>query len=117
VADRDNRSLHRSQRAYILDEEFLPVYVGENLGDLDFEEVIDLSMIHRTSQGLRADKDFIMAHVPFPIRVRETSSKSRASKNNPYICPHCEYKSTRYGNMVQHLRKVHGDFSTNPRLE
>jgi len=115
MADRDNKSLRRSQRAYILDAEFLPVYVGEGLGDLDFEDAIDLSILKRTSLGLPADKDFIMAFVPLPERVRETSSKSRASKNNPYVCPHCEYKATRYGNMVQHLTKVHGDYSTDPR--
>ena len=116
MADND-RSVRRNRRAYILDSQFLPAYVGEDLGDLDFEDAIDLSIIHRTNRGLPADKDFIMAFVPFPERVRETSRKSRASKNNPYVCPYCEYKATRYGNMVQHLRKVNGDYSTDPRLK
>lgn len=115
MAAKDNRSLRRGQRAYILDQESLPVYVGEGLGDINFEEAIDLSMIKRTSRGLPADKDFIMAHVPLPERMSGTSYKSRASKNNPYVCPHCEYKTTRYGNMVQHLTKIHGDYSTDPR--
>ena len=96
---------------------FLPAYVGEDMGDLDFEDAIDLSILHRTNRGLPADKDFIMACVPFPERVRETSSKSRASKTNPYVCPYCEYKATRYGNMVKHLTKIHDDYSTDPRLK
>ncbi len=115
MADRDNRSLRKSQRAYNLDADSLPVYVGEGLGALDFEEAIDLSIIKRTSLGLPADKDFIMAFVPLPERMSGTSRNSRASKNNPYGCPHCEYKATRYGNMVQHLTKIHGDYSTDPR--
>ena len=115
MADRDNRSLHRAQYAYDLDADFLPVYVGEGLGALDFEEVIDLSITNRTALGLPADKDYIMTFVPLPRRMRETSCKSRASKNNPYSCPHCEYKTTRYGNMIQHLTKIHGDYSTDPR--
>jgi len=115
MADRDNRSLRRGQRAYIIDADSLPVYAGEGLGDLDFEDAIDLSIIKRTSLGLPADKDFIMAFVPLPKRMSGTSRNSRASKNNPYVCPHCEYKATRYGNMVQHLTKIHGDYSTDPR--
>ena len=31
----------------------------------------------------------------------------RASKNNPYICDHCGYRTTRYGNMIGHLERVH----------
>lgn len=115
MADRDNRNLRRGQRAYSLDADSLPVYVGEGLGDIDFEEAIDLSIIKRTSRGLPADNDFIMAFVPLPARMSGTSNKSRASKHNPYVCPHCEYKATRYGNMVQHLTKIHGDYSTDPR--
>ena len=115
MADRDNRSLRRGQRAYILDADYLPVYIREGSGNLDFEDAIDLSIIKRTSLGLPADKDFIMAFVPLPKRMSGTSRNSRASKNNPYVCPHCEYKATRYGNMVQHLTKIHGDYSTDPR--
>ena len=115
MADRNSRSLRRGQRAYILDADSLPVYTGEGLGDLDFEDAIDLSIIKRTSLGLPADKNFIMAFVPLPKRMSGTSRNSRASKNNPYVCPHCEYKATRYGNMVQHLTKIHGDYSTDPR--
>lgn len=50
---------------------------------------------------------------------RGTSKKTRyffrASKNNPYICDHCGYRTTRYSNMIAHLEKVHGDFTTDPR--
>ena len=115
MADGDNRSLRRGQRAYILDADYLPVYIREGSGNLDFEDAINLSIIKRTSLGLPADKDFIMALVPLPKRMSGISYNSRASKNNPYVCPHCEYKTTRYGNMVQHLTKIHGDYSTDPR--
>ena len=50
---------------------------------------------------------------------RGTSKKThyifRASKNNPYICDHCGYRTTRYSNMVAHLERVHEDFATDPR--
>jgi len=50
---------------------------------------------------------------------RGTSRKSRhffrASKYNPYICDHCGYRTTRYGNMITHLEKVHNDYATDPR--
>lgn len=46
---------------------------------------------------------------------RKTRHIFRASKNNPYICDHCGYRSTRYNNMITHLEKVHGDFTTDPR--
>jgi hypothetical protein len=39
----------------------------------------------------------------------------RASKNNPYICDRCGYRTTRYGNMIGHLERVHRDFYTDPR--
>jgi hypothetical protein len=32
----------------------------------------------------------------------------RSSKNNPYECPECGYKSTRKWNMEVHLERVHG---------
>jgi hypothetical protein len=115
MADSDNGSLRRGQRAYSLDTNSLPFYLGEGLGNLDYGDAIDLSIIKRTNLGLPADKNFITAIVPLPERTSRTSSNSRASKNNPYVCPHCEYKATRYGNMVQHLTKIHGDYSTDPR--
>jgi hypothetical protein len=115
MADRDERNLRRGQRAYILDAESLPIYKGEGLGDLDFEDAVDLSIIRRTNLGLPATKDYIMACVRLPQRMSDNSRKSRASKNKPYICPHCGYKTTRYDNMVQHLKKIHGDYSTDPR--
>jgi len=46
---------------------------------------------------------------------KKTSNIFRASKNNPYICDHCGYRTTRYSNMITHLERVHGDFNTDPR--
>ena len=52
---------------------------------------------------------------------RGTSRKSeysfRASKNNPYVCDYCGYRSTRYSNMISHLEKAHNDSTTDPRLK
>ena len=115
MANRNSHTVKGSQRAYSLTSDGLPVYVGDGLGDITFEEAIDLAIIFRTARGLPADRDFILAHVPTPIRMRDSSVHSRASKNNPYLCPHCEYKATRYANMVKHLMKIHGDYSTDPR--
>ena len=115
---RESKDFRRGERAYILDEEFLPVYIGEGLGDLDYKDAIDLSVIKRTVLGLPADLEFISLVAP-PPRKPKRSSKSphtaRASKNNPYICDHCGYRSTRYSNMIAHLERVHGDFATDPR--
>jgi hypothetical protein len=115
MTDTDNRNLRRGQRAYDLNANYLPVYVGEGLGNFNFEDAVDLSIMQRTIRGLPADKNFIMACVPRPERMSGTSHSSRASKNNPYSCIHCKYKTTRYGNMIQHLVKIHGDHSTDPR--
>ncbi len=53
------------------------------------------------------------------IDRRGTSKKTRityrASKNNPYVCDNCGYRTTRYSNIIMHLEKVHGDTSTDPR--
>ena len=46
---------------------------------------------------------------------KKTRYTFRASKNNPYICDHCGYRTTRYSNMIAHLEKVHGDYATDPR--
>ena len=115
MADIDKSSIRPKKYAYDLDEESLPIYVGEGFGNLTYEAAVELSQTKRTSLGLRSDREFIVAGVPLPTRKRDNSSKSRASKNNPYVCPHCEYKTTRYGNMIQHLTKIHGDYSTDPR--
>ena len=48
-------------------------------------------------------------------KSKKTSYIFRASKNNPYICDHCGYRTTRYNNMIVHLERVHGDFTTDPR--
>ncbi len=48
---------------------------------------------------------------------KKTRNVFRASKNNPYICDHCGYRTTRYSNMIAHLEKVHDDLSTDPRIK
>ncbi len=110
MAARESRHFRKGERAYILNYEHLPVYLGEGLGDLDYKDAIDLSIIKRTAKGLPAAKEYISAIVPPPKRpVREwnASQTSRASKNNPYICVHCGYKTTRYANMLAHLKNAH----------
>lgn len=53
------------------------------------------------------------------IDRRGTSKKTRhtfrASKNNPYVCDYCGYRTTRYSNIIAHLEKVHDDYATDPR--
>ena len=115
-----NRYSRGGERAYILDHEYLPVYVGECLGNLDYKDAIELSIIRRTALGLPADPEFISLVAP-PLeklkRGGESSHTPRASKNNPYICDHCGYRTTRYDNMKKHLEKVHNDRSTDPRAK
>lgn len=48
---------------------------------------------------------------------KKTRHLFRASKNNPYICDYCGYRTTRYGNMIAHLEKVHDDHATDPRAK
>ena len=118
MATRESKHFRKGERAYILNVDYLPVYISEGSGNLDYKDAIDLSIIKRTALGLPATKEFITAIAPPPERPsREwnASYTSRASKNNPYICVHCAYKTTRYGNMVKHLENSHGDFSTDPR--
>jgi hypothetical protein len=111
--------------AYILDKEYLPVYVGKGLGDLYYEDAVELSIIKRKALGLPADREFI-SRVVHPIRKTENESTDnnekfhqapRASKYNPYICDYCGYRTTRYDNIKKHLEKVHGDRSTDPRAK
>jgi len=118
MAARESKHFRKGERAYILNYEHLPVYLGEGLGALDYKDAIDLSIINRTAKGLPATKEYISAFAPPPERPgREwnASQTSRASKNNPYICVHCGYKTTRYANMVTHLKNTHGDYYTDPR--
>jgi len=123
---RESRHFRRGERAYILADDSLPIYIGEGLGDLDYEDAIELSIIRRTALGLPATPEFISLIAPPPEKPkrewidyrgksRKTSQTSRASKNNPYICIHCGYKTTRHGNMVKHLENSHGDYTTDPR--
>lgn len=107
-------NFRRGEKAYIMNSDYLPIYVGEGLGDIDYDDAIDLAVIHRNALGLPATRESISMIVPPPPRSRP-SHTSRASKNNPYICVHCDYKTTRYGNMVKHLENSHGDSLTDPR--
>ena len=118
MAAGEDRHFRKGERAYILNYEHLPVYLGEGLGDLDYKDAIDLSIINRTAKGLPATKEYISAIAPPPERPGRkwnASQTSRASKNNPYICVHCGYKTTRCANMVTHLKNSHGDYYTDPR--
>ncbi len=115
---RESRHFRKGERAYNLTDDQLPIYIGEGLGNLDYEDAIELSMIRRTTLGLPATKEFISIFAPPPEKTArgwKASHTSRASKNNPYVCVHCDYRSTRYGNMVTHLRNSHSDYTTDPR--
>lgn len=121
----ENRYFRRGERSYTLDKEFLPIYVGEGLGDLYYKDAIELSIIKRNALGLPADLEFISLVAPPPERLKKewtaNNGKShqtpRASKHNPYICDHCGYRTTRCDNMKRHLEKVHNDRSTDPRAK
>jgi len=122
----ESRDFYKGERAYIISDDSLPVYVGDGLGDLDYKDAFELCVIKRTAQGLPATPEIISQFAPPPEKPKrewkdyrgkskKTSYTSRASKNNPYICDNCGYRTTRYSNMIAHLEKVHGDFSTDPR--
>ena len=111
---RESRHFGRYVRAYVLNDDSLPVYVSDGLGDLDYNDAVELSVIKRTAQGLPATREYISLFAPPPKKER-TSHTSRGSKHNSYTCVHCDYKSTRYGNMITHLAKSHGDYTTDPR--
>ncbi len=118
MAAREDKHFRKGERAYDLTDDYLPVYIGEGLGNLDYKDAIDLSIVTRTAKGLPAAKEYISAIAPPPARPgREwnASQTSRASKNNPYICVHCGYKTTRYANMLTHLKNAHDDYYTDPR--
>ena len=120
MAARENRDSRDDEMAYDLDREFLPVYAGKGLGNLRYKDAIELSVIRRTALGLPADLEFISQFVPPPKKPKkggESPHTPRASKNNPYICDYCGYRTTRYGNMKNHLEKIHNDRSTDPRAK
>ncbi len=114
MATRESRHFRGNERAYILNYEFLPVYIGERLGDLAYDDAVELSILKRNALGLPTTPEIISLFTPPPEKPKRASHTSRASKNNPYICVHCAYKTTRYGNMVKHLENSHDDFSTDP---
>jgi hypothetical protein len=120
------------KRAYILrGGDYLPLFVGEGLGNLDYKDAFTMSALKRAPLGLPpVDVSLIVPpeiarHNPSErsrgewTDYRGTSNKTsrtfRASKNNPYVCNHCVYRTTRYSNMIAHLEKVHGDYATDPR--
>ena len=115
MTTREDGPSGRGKRAYILNNEFLPVNLGEGKGDLDYDDAFELSVLKRNALGLPVTPEIISLFAPPPEKPKRASHTSRASKNNPYICVHCAYKTTRYGNMVKHLENSHGDFSTDPR--
>ena len=118
MADREDSHFQRGQQAYIFDDEYLPVYVGEGKGNLDYEDAIDISILERMNLDLPASRDYITAVVGHPRETRKewkSPQTPRASKNNPYQCVYCPYKSTRHANMVAHLRRFHNDYQTDPR--
>ena len=120
MAANENRDSRDDEMAYDLDRESLPVYVGKGLGNLRYEDAIELSRIKRTAMGLRADRDFISMFAPLPEKPKrggKSPRAPRASKNNPYICAYCGYQSTRRGNMKNHLEKIHDDSTTEPRVQ
>ena len=120
------------KRAYILrSPDFVPIYLGEGMGDLDYKDAITLSALKRVARGLPPVNVALIVPPEIERRnpperprgewrdYRGTSKKTnhifRASKNNPYVCDHCGYPTTRYSNMIAHLEKVHGDYATDPR--
>ena len=120
MAARENKDSRDDELAYTLDKEFLPVYVGKGLGDLYYEDAVELSVIKRNALGLPADSEFISLVVPRPEKPKRGSKSPRAhraSKNNPYICDYCGYRSTRCDNMKKHLENVHDDSATDPRAK
>ena len=115
MASGEDRHFRKGERAYDLTDDYLPVYIGEGLGNLDYKDAIKLSIVKRTALGLPATPEIISLFAPPPEKPKRASHTSRASKNNPYICVHCGYKTTRYANMVTHLKNAHGDYYTDPR--
>lgn len=118
MATGESRHFRKGERAYNLTDDDLPLYIGEGLGNLDYKDAIELSIIRRTARGLSATREYISLIAPPPEKTGgewKASQASRASKNNPYKCVHCGYKTTRHANMVTHLKNFHGDYYTDPR--
>ncbi len=114
----DASQIRKGGRAYVLNYEHLPVYVGEGSDGLDYDDAVNFSIIERTALGLPATREHISAVAPPREKSGsewDASQTSRASKNNPYICVRCGYKTTRCANMVTHLKNAHGDHYTDPR--
>ncbi len=115
MAVEENGTFRKDELAYDMGKQGFPIYVGEGFGAMTYSEAIELSLIKRRAMGFPETRESIAQVVPRPTRRMQISHTSRASKNNPYVCIHCEYKTTRCGNMVKHLEKLHNDHSTDPR--
>ena len=120
------RNKHGDRQAYVLREpDYLPVYVGEGLGHLDYVDALELALLRRLSPKeseslrltiqLRADVRPHNEWRDYRGTSRKTPHIFRASSKSPYICDHCAYRTTRYNNMVKHLENVHHDYATDPR--
>ena len=83
MTSKESRHFRKGERAYDLNNDYLPVYIGEGLGNLDYKDAIDLSVVKRTTLGLPAAKEYISAITPPPERSGRqwnASQTSRASK-------------------------------------
>lgn len=115
----EGRRFIAGERGYILNpSDYLPVFIGYGHGDLDYKEAVELSIVRRTAMGLNASREFICAVAGHSRdKSRSHPSAFRASKNNPYTCIHCGYKTTRCANMLKHLENLHNDRATDPRAD
>ena len=53
MAAGESRPFRRGERAYNLTGDHLLIYIGEGLGNLDYKDAIELSIVKRTASGYR----------------------------------------------------------------
>ena len=134
----ENEPTRKGEQAYIRGPDCIPIYVGEGVGAMDYDDAVELAALHMVSSGKSQSYEAAISEIMskiVPPRIKRTNPPKRqkeqwrdyrgtsrktdytfrASKNNPYICDHCGRRTTRYGNMISHLEKVHGDYATDPR--
>jgi len=80
MAARESRDFRPAERAYDLNRDHLPVYVGEGLGNLEYKDAIDLSIIYRTALGL--PKSFRTASMSACASTCARSSTSQAIRSS-----------------------------------
>jgi len=51
MATREAEPVGRGKRAYVLGPDDLPIYVGEGVGDLDYNDAVNLSAIRVAARG------------------------------------------------------------------